>query len=76
MEKIMSKINITRLIEKKTRGYRFTTIDKVQFESDSIRGVLVIDNFEGQLTLDLTQHTLEQLSEFIRYIKQDLDDEL
>ena len=68
------EVSVQKLVEKKTLGYRFTTIDKVQFETDNIRGVLVIDNFDGQMTIDLTPHTIEQLSEFIRYIKSDLDE--
>lgn len=72
----MSKINITRLIETTTLGYRFSTIDKVNFETDNARGVLVIDNFDDKITFDLTKHTIDSLSEFIRYIKSDLDEGL
>lgn len=69
------KVVIQKLVKKISLGYRFTTIDKVQFETDNIRGVLLIDNFFDQMTIDLTPHTIEQLSEFIRYIKSDLDND-
>jgi hypothetical protein len=68
------KVEIQKLVEKKLLGYRFTTNDLITFETDATRGLLIIDAVDNSLTIDLTPHTIEQLSEFIRYIKSDLDE--
>jgi len=66
-------VKIHKLIEKKFLGYRCITNDMVCFETDAERGTLTIDGMVQEITLDLTPHTIEMLSEFIRYIKTDQD---
>ena len=62
---------VHKLVEKKTIGYRYTTIDKVIFESNDTRGKLLIDDFNQVIELDLTPHTIGMLYEFFRYLKTD-----
>ena len=67
-------IKINKLIEKKHLGYRCITPDQVMFETSNERGTLVVDNMEHEIRIDLTAHNIELLSEFIRYIKSDMEE--
>jgi len=50
-------------------------MDFVNFETVADKGLLTIEDMSGKpIVLDLTPHTIEMLSEFIRYIKSDLDE--
>lgn len=69
------KVHIHKLVENKFIGYRCTTMDFVNFETVADKGLLTIEDMSGKpIVLDLTPHTIEMLSEFIRYIKSDLDE--
>ena len=64
---------VHKLIEKKTIGYRYTTIDKVIFESNNERGKILVDDFNQVIEMDLTPHNIKMLYEFFRYLKTDLE---
>jgi hypothetical protein len=69
--KMTNKVH--KLVEKKTLGYRYTTIDKVIFESNNESGKLIVDDISSVIELDLTPKTIEMLYEFFRYLKTDLE---
>ena len=46
----------------------------ILFETDNKKGLLTIDNMQSEIVLDMTDHTIETLYEFFRYLKEDKDD--
>ena len=66
-------VKINKLVEKKHLGYRCVTVDKVIFETDNTKGLLIVDDIKDRILIDLTSHTIETLYEFFRYLKSDLE---
>lgn len=70
----MDEVKIHKLVKKEHLGYSCTTVDHVIFETDNKRGLLIVDDVCGQrISIDLTTHTIETLSELLRYLKSDLE---
>ncbi len=68
---------IQKLIEKKHLGYRYTTIDFIEFETSKDKHQLTISPLckgDVPIKLDLTPKTIEMLYEFFRYLKTDLEE--
>jgi len=69
----MVKVTINKLMENKFIGYRAITNDQVIFETDNDKGILRVDNIDTEILIDLTPHTIQLLSELLRYLKTDLE---
>lgn len=70
-----NNVSIQKLTKKVDLGYRFTTVDFVEFHIDQENGLFTVNDLNGGyvLSVDLTKHTLDSLSELIRYAKSDMD---
>lgn len=62
---------VHKLVKKEFIGYRYTTLDKVIFETCEETNLLAIDDLNGNRVLvQIDEHTVEMLFEFFRYLKE------
>ena len=65
---------VHKLVEKKTLGYTCTTTDFVTFVTSNESSLLRVESIgQEDILIDLTPKNIEIISEFIRYVKTDME---